>query len=228
MRTIYLRQAENERPGTDIRKIATAIGCESTKNPMNSAPSQQAVNLAGTQWTLEEIDRKPVIENSKATLAFLQAGRVSGNGSCNRFMGPAGVGGNQIKMGPLAGTKMMCEPAPSDQESTYLKAPEGAQRFAIQDGKLLVYVAGSDMPVSCRNGSGKQIASSCTDRTRRAWSATKGPWRHGIHGRRWRHRAGRRQLRDSCGAFLLRRFFQPDRQVRRAVAGIFLVRRGAR
>ena len=40
---------------------------------------------------------------------------------------------------------MMREPAPSDQESTYLKAPEGAQRFAIQDGKVLVYVAGSDM-----------------------------------------------------------------------------------
>jgi len=40
---------------------------------------------------------------------------------------------------------MSSEPATSDQESTYLKAPEGAQRFAIQDGKLLVYVAGSDM-----------------------------------------------------------------------------------
>jgi heat shock protein HslJ len=152
MRTIYLQQVENERPGPDMRKVATAIaicflliGCETTKNPMNSAPSQPAVNLAGTQWTLEEIDGKPVIENSKATLAFLQAGRVSGNGSCNRFMGPAEISGNQIKMGPLAGTKMMCEAAPSEQESTYLKALEGAQRFAIQDGKLLVYVAGSDM-----------------------------------------------------------------------------------
>jgi len=88
-----------------------------------------------------------VIENSKATLGFLQAGRVSGNGSCNRFTGPAEINGNQIKMRPLAGTKMMCEPAPSDQQSTYLKALEGAQRFAMEAGKLLVYVAGSDMPL---------------------------------------------------------------------------------
>ena len=119
-----------------MRKIATAtaicfflIGCETTKNPMNSAPSKQAVNLAGTQWTLEEIDGKPVTENSKATLAFLQAGRVSGNGSCNRFARPAEMSGNQLKMGPLAGTKMMCEAAPSDQESTYLEALECRRGF---------------------------------------------------------------------------------------------------
>ncbi len=93
------------------------VGCEAGKKPAQSASTQQPVNLTGTQWTLEEIGGKPVIEHSKATLAFLEAGRVSGNGSCNRFMGPAEMSGDKIKLGPLAGTKMMCDPGASDQET---------------------------------------------------------------------------------------------------------------
>jgi heat shock protein HslJ len=56
------------------------VGCEAGKKPAQSAVKQQPVNLTGTQWTLEEIGGKPAIEHSKATLAFLEAGRVSGNG----------------------------------------------------------------------------------------------------------------------------------------------------
>jgi heat shock protein HslJ len=123
------------------------VGCEAGKKPAQSASKQQPVNLTGTQWTLEEFGGKPVIEHSKATLAFLQAGRVSGNGSCNRFMGPAEMTGDKIKLGPLAGTKMMCDPGASDQETAYLKALESAQRFEVKDGKLLIYVAGSDAPL---------------------------------------------------------------------------------
>jgi len=123
------------------------VGCEAGKKPAQSASQQQPVNLTGTQWTLEEIGGKPAIEHSKATLAFLQAGRVSGHGSCNRFMGPAEMSGDKIKLGPLAGTKMMCDPGASDQETAYLKALESVQKFEVKDGKLLIYVAGSDAPL---------------------------------------------------------------------------------
>ena len=62
-------------------------------------------------------------------------------------MGPAEMSGDKIKLGPLAGTKMMCDPGASDQETTYLKALQSAQRFEVKDGKLLIYVAGSDAPL---------------------------------------------------------------------------------
>jgi len=123
------------------------VGCEAGKKPAESASKQQSLNLTGTQWTLEEIGGKPVIEHSKASLAFLEAGRVSGNGSCNRFMGPAEVNGDKIKLGPPAGTKMMCDPGASNQETAYLKALESTERFEVKDGKLLIYVAGSDVPL---------------------------------------------------------------------------------
>ena len=62
-------------------------------------------------------------------------------------MGPAEMSGDKIRLGPLAGTKMMCDPGASDQETAYLKALESAGRFAVKDGKLLIYVAGSDAPL---------------------------------------------------------------------------------
>src|SRR5215467_5271647 len=109
------------------------MGCEAAKKPASSVVPQQASSLDGKQWTVEEIGGKPMFENSKATLAFFQADRVAGNGSCNRFMGPAEISGDKIKLG-LAGTRMMCGPAMSDQESMYLKTLEGAQRFAVREG----------------------------------------------------------------------------------------------
>ena len=124
------------------------VGCDTAKKPVQSASPQPAADLNGTQWILDEIGGKPVIQNSKASLTFPQAGRAAGNGSCNRFMGPAEVSGDKIKVGPLAGTKMTCEGPASEQETTYLKALEGAQRFTVKDGKLLIYVAGSDAPLS--------------------------------------------------------------------------------
>ena len=42
---------------------------------------------------------------------------------------------------------MMCDPGASDQETAYLKALESAHRIAVKDGKLLIYVAGSDAPL---------------------------------------------------------------------------------
>jgi heat shock protein HslJ len=123
-----------------------SVGCDTARKPVQSASPQQAVSLNGTQWILDEIGGKPVIQNSKASLTFPEPGRAAGNGSCNRFMSPAEVSGDKIKIGPLAGTKMMCDAPASEQETAYLKALEGAQRFS-EDGKLLIYVAGSDAPL---------------------------------------------------------------------------------
>jgi len=108
------------------------------------------VSLTGTQWTLEEIGGKPVIPDSKATLSFPEAGKAAGNGSCNRIMGSVELSGETIKFGALAGTKMMCDPAQSDQETAYLRALEGAQKFAVKDDTLLIYTAGSAGPLRFR------------------------------------------------------------------------------
>lgn len=80
---------------TQVRRlgIAFAVGlalvaCNAQKKPMQPAAP---ANLNGTQWSLEDLGGKPVIAGSRATLTFLAAGKVAGNGSCNRF---AGISGN--------------------------------------------------------------------------------------------------------------------------------------
>src|SRR6476661_6283139 len=104
----------------------------------------KTISLVETQWALEEMGGKPAIEHSRATLFFLEGGRASSNGSCNRFTGTAEVTGDPLKLGPLASTWMMCEPAASEQESAYFKALAAAQSLEKKDGKLLMHVSGSD------------------------------------------------------------------------------------
>lgn len=84
---------------------------------------------------------------SRATLTFLEAGKVEGNGSCNRFAGSAETNGATIKFGPLAATRMMCEPDASNQETEYLKALEGVHRFEVNGEKLYLFVNGTERPL---------------------------------------------------------------------------------
>jgi heat shock protein HslJ len=104
----------------------------------------KAISLVGTQWALEEMGGRPAIEHSRATLFFLEGGQASSNGSCNRSTGTAEITGDPLKLGPLASTRMMCEPAASEQESAYFKALDAAQSLEMKDGKLLMHVSGSD------------------------------------------------------------------------------------
>lgn len=55
---------------------------------VDKKPAQPKARLAGTQWALEEMGGKPVIEHSRATLFFPEGGQASGNGSCNRITEP--------------------------------------------------------------------------------------------------------------------------------------------
>jgi heat shock protein HslJ len=51
-----------------------------------TAPSE-GPTLLGSEWRLQELHGRPVLNSNVATLSFLQAGRVGGHGACNRFMG---------------------------------------------------------------------------------------------------------------------------------------------
>lgn len=126
---------------------------EQATPPAGSAPPSAtqgaaALNLVGTEWKPEDLAGAGVIENSQATLAFPEAGRVSGNGSCNRFVGSVTISGDSLKVGQLAGTRMACaSEAVSAQEDKYLKALQGATRYEWKDPYLLVYVEGAEKPL---------------------------------------------------------------------------------
>jgi heat shock protein HslJ len=113
------------------------------------SPFPTATSLVSTEWVLVDLGGAPVPEPSqKATLVFFEPGKVSGNGSCNRFTGAVEVGElGVMKVGPLASTKMACEPPLDDQERAYLAALQKAERLGLDGDLLVVYSQGLEKPL---------------------------------------------------------------------------------
>jgi heat shock protein HslJ len=104
-------------------------------------------DLSGSQWRLEDIGGAGVIDDSQATLAFPEAGKIAGNDSCNRFFGSAEIKGDTIKLSPLGATRMACPEAVMNQETKYLHALQSAERFEWKDPYLLIYTKGLEQPL---------------------------------------------------------------------------------
>jgi heat shock protein HslJ len=128
---------------------AALCSCTTHNNKAaNPAPSNSTVSLVGTEWVLRDLAGTPALASPQATLAFPEAGRAAGSGSCNRFTGSVEVSGSNLKFGPLASTRMACvDNGVSDQEDRYLKALGAATRFTLENGDLLIYCEGSAKPL---------------------------------------------------------------------------------
>ena len=129
-----------------------AASCSSTHKPATAsqAPTSTSTPLAlsGTEWLLADLNGTPPLPKVQATLSFLEAGRVAGNGSCNRFTGSVAISGDTLKIGPLASTRMAClNDNVGAQEDKYLKALGAATRYAWQDPHLVLYCDGYDKPL---------------------------------------------------------------------------------
>ncbi len=102
----------------------------------DSAGAAAMHGLAGTNWVLEDIEGRGVIDNLQSTLAFDADGRVSGNAGCNRFAGGASIAGSAVSFGNLASTRMACAPAIDDQEMRYLDALGRVAGWRTENGLL--------------------------------------------------------------------------------------------
>ena len=99
--------------------------------------------LVGTEWVAIGINNGrggvvSALEAARVTANFDDEGRVAGSGGCNRFMATFEVDGDAIRIGPVAGTRMMCaEPeGVSEQEGSYFAALERASTWTIREGRL--------------------------------------------------------------------------------------------
>ena len=133
---------------TGERLVLVVSSMKEVKAASESESAKKApFNLAGTEWLLEDLGGSGVIDNVQATLTFPEAGKTAGNGSCNRFFGPAAIAGGTIKLGPLGSTRMSCPEAVMNQETKYLEALQGAERFEWKEPYLLIYCKGFEKPL---------------------------------------------------------------------------------
>jgi heat shock protein HslJ len=128
---------------------------EETASP--AAPAEPAVasashltgtiaDIGGPSWKLESFDASdPVPEGVLITLA-VEGERVSGQGGCNRYMGSIrnGDAPRKIAFGPLAMTKMACEPPQDAAETRYSGALQQATSFSVEGRKLLIHYTQGD------------------------------------------------------------------------------------
>jgi heat shock protein HslJ len=96
--------------------------------------------LSGTNWLVEDIAGRGVVDNSHPTIRFDEGGQVSGSTGCNLFNGVVTIEGDNIKFGQMATTKRGCIPSLMDQELRFLKAMAEVLSFTMsKDGLLYLY-----------------------------------------------------------------------------------------
>jgi heat shock protein HslJ len=92
-----------------------------------------------------------LVTGSAITLDLEPGGRVTGNATCNRYVGAYAVDGEAISFGPLATTRMACPTdALAEQERAYLAALAAAAAWSARGGRLELRDASGALRVVCR------------------------------------------------------------------------------
>jgi heat shock protein HslJ len=141
-------------PGEPV-EILFAPAAEHTSDAITSARQAPAATQAaaqesplwGTTWRLENLAGAGVLDRVQATLEFPSEGRVSGNGSCNRFNGIVTMEGGTIEVGGVAATRKACPEAVMRQEENYFAALRAAERFELAGDSLRIHAKDQAEPL---------------------------------------------------------------------------------
>lgn len=123
----------------DDRLVLAGEGVELT---FSAQPVEPDAPLVGTIWVLTTIIDGDVAMSvlGDPTLEFAEDGSVSGSTGCNRLMGSYDPAAG---FGPLATTRMACEPDLADQETRVL---------AVFDGDPVLVVEGATLTLATADG----------------------------------------------------------------------------
>ncbi len=100
--------------------------------------------LVGSEFLLEDLGGRGVMDMVQSTLKFESAAQVVGNGGCNRYFGSVELKGDAIKFGPLGATQRMCPEAVMDQEVRFLGALGEAYRIVFDGPYLYIHSKAGD------------------------------------------------------------------------------------
>jgi heat shock protein HslJ len=96
-----------------------------------------ADNAAFGQWRIEQARTEPIIDKRKAQLTLGADGQLSGHTSCNTMTASFTLDGANLRVGPIATTRMACGPLQLEQEDRILTALELAVSARVRDDGLL-------------------------------------------------------------------------------------------
>jgi len=95
----------------------------SSSNPIPRppiVPESTMIDLAGTEWRVEDLAGRGVVDGVLVEVAFGTDGTVSGTTGVNRFRGPYTQVDDRLTFGPIITTRMAGPPAAMDQEQVLI------------------------------------------------------------------------------------------------------------
>jgi heat shock protein HslJ len=105
----------------------------------------------GRELVAEAVNDAPVAGARPLTLR-LDGGRASGNAGCNSFSGTYKLSEERLEFGPLATTRMACEPAIMDQEARFLATLAAVRSYSRYGNGSLSLIAPDGRAVRFRPG----------------------------------------------------------------------------
>ncbi len=115
--------------------------------PEEDAEFMRDQTLEGVRWVLlsylnaagETVD---VLANTEPTAEFSPDGQMGGHGSCNSYFAEYTVDGQNLTIGEIGRTLMLCDPPElMEQEDDFTAALHNAATFAIEGDRLEIYDA---------------------------------------------------------------------------------------
>nr|WP_295890288.1 META domain-containing protein [uncultured Devosia sp.] len=99
--------------------------------------------LLDVLWTVTSIGGDPVLPQTEVTFSIAADHRAGGNGGCNNYFTEASFEIPPLTFGPIAGTRMACDPAVMAQETRFFAALEATVGYDLAgDALKLVDAAG--------------------------------------------------------------------------------------
>jgi putative lipoprotein len=98
-------------------------------------------------WTVTSIGGEPVLPQTKVTFSIAADHRAGGNGGCNNYFTEASFETPPLTFGPIAGTRMACDPAVMEQEARFFAALEATSGYDL-NGDTLKLVDAAGIPLA--------------------------------------------------------------------------------
>jgi len=106
----------------------------------NVPPTPTRSPLIGVNWRLANMNMNELIPAGlQITAVFDENGRVNGSSGCNTYSGSYTASGNNLSIGPLSGTNILCDEATMQIESKFLNLFQSAATYNISGNGLVIF-----------------------------------------------------------------------------------------
>jgi len=111
-------------------------------------------DLAGTHWTMTEINGQPMLDNAPVTMEFGDS-EVGGKAACNSYFATYTVNGNQLTFDAIGQTEMYCmDEGVMDMETLFLRSLSKTDSFMIDGDQMTITLKdGGSMQLVAASGS---------------------------------------------------------------------------